>query len=67
MYIVKKDGLYLMNYMFMGVMGIDNNGNLKSIPTGYYSSRRRDAMIVESKEIANALGDTIITVSGKKE
>lgn len=67
MYIVKKDGLYLMNYMFMGVRGIDNDGNLKSIPTGCYSSRRRDAMIVESREIANALGDTIITVYDNKE
>lgn len=67
MYIVKKDGLYLMNYMFMGVKAIDNDGNLKSIPTGYYSSRRQDAMAVERREIANALGDTIIKVYGNKE
>ena len=38
MYIIKKDGLYLMAYQYNGIREFDAKGNYTDIPTGYYSA-----------------------------
>lgn len=65
MYIVKKDGLYLMNYINAGINEMDSDGVYKDMLTGIYSSNIKDAMPIESKLIAERLGGEVIPV--KKE
>lgn len=62
MYIVKKDGLYLMGYMNMGITEYDSRGAYRSVYTGVYSSNRRDAMPVENRTIAEMLGDEVMRI-----
>ena len=63
MYIVIKDGMYLMNYRNFGIQEFDVNGEFGSVLTGLYSTDRRDAMLVEQKSIADALGAKAIYVN----
>jgi len=67
MYIVKKDGLYLMNYINAGIHEMDSDGVYKDMLTGIYSPDIKDAMLIESKLIAERLGGEMIKVKeGKK-
>ena len=66
MYIVTKDGMYLMSYQDFGIREIDKTGEYKTMLTGLYSTRRKDAMLVESKAIADALGAKAEKVSIKE-
>ena len=59
MFIVKKDGLFLMGYKDFGIREIDAKGELTKVLTGIYSERREDAMLVEKKSIADQLGAEI--------
>jgi hypothetical protein len=62
MYMVKRDGLYLMGYLDTGVKGYDASGEYKTMLTGIYSMRRRDAMMFESKALAESFGGDVIRV-----
>ena len=66
MYIVMKDGMYLMGYQNTGIMEQDSTGNTVPVLTGIYSAKKRDAMLVENKYIANQLGGVAILVQEKE-
>lgn len=67
MYMVKKDGFYLMNYISAGIHEMDSDGVYKDMLTGLYSPNIKDAMLIESKLIAERLGGEMIKVKeGKK-
>jgi len=56
MYIVMKDGMYMMNYRDLGIREIDQTGEYRPIMTGLYSVRSEDAMRVKSGAVADTLG-----------
>lgn len=66
MYVIKKDGLYLMNYMYNGIREIVNGEELMDVPTAIYSDNIRDAQLVEHAEIAKIVGGVAIKVKGFK-
>lgn len=62
MYIVEKDGLYMVSYINSGIKEIDSDGVYKEMLTGVYSPNIKDAMKVDSKLIAERLGGNAIAV-----
>jgi len=66
MYIIKKDGLYLMGYRDTGIKETDSQGNYRSFLTGVYSPNRQDAMTVENKAIADLLGGEAIRIPDRR-
>jgi len=65
MYIIKKDGLYLMAYQYNGIREFDAKGNYTDIPTGYYSADRRDAQVFDNTALADTLGAKAIKIQEK--
>lgn len=61
MYIVKKDGLYLIGYQDMGVAEYVS-GEYRKIPTGLYGEKRKDAIMLDSKTFAELFGGEIISL-----
>lgn len=61
MYIVKKDGLYLIGYQDMGVAEYVS-GEYRKIPTGIYGERKTDAIKLDSKAFAELFGGEIISL-----
>ena len=66
MYIIKKDGLYLMGYRDTGIKETDSQGNYRSFLTGVYSPNRQDALTVENKAIADLLGGVAIRIPDRR-
>ena len=66
MYIIMKDGLYLLGYQNTGIMEQDSTGIIVPVLTGIYSTKKRDAMLVENKYIANQLSGVAILVQEKE-
>ena len=65
MYIIKKDGLYLMAYQYNGIKEYDSKGNYIDVPTGYYSADRRDAQVFNDTALADTLGAKAIRIQDK--
>ena len=65
MYIIKKDGLWLMGVRYLGIRHVGTDGVERSLPTGLYGTRRADAMVVEDRSLARALGGEAVQVKAK--
>lgn len=52
MYILKKDGMYLANYLKSGIEEFDKHGFLNPVYTGVWSPDLRDAMPLEDHSLA---------------
>lgn len=63
MFVIKKDGLYLVNYQYMGIREMDMDGKYANIPTGVYSSNIRDAMAFKDGQMAIKVGGKAVKVS----
>ena len=61
MYIVKKDGLYLIGYQDMGVAEYVF-GEYRKILTGLYGERRKDAIVLDSRAFAELFGGEVISL-----
>ena len=48
MYVIKKDGLYLMNYMYNGIREMVNGEELTDVPTAIYCNNIKDAQLYGS-------------------
>lgn len=57
MYIIKKDGLYLIGYQSMGIQEILAEGKLSDILTAIWSNNKKDAHLFESVTLALTLAD----------
>ena len=71
MWLIKRDGLYLMGYQPSGCREIMGNGKMTDILTGAWGSSIRDAKPFDNSYVALAiaenLGGYIVEVSVKEE
>ena len=69
MWLIRKDGLWLMAYQASGIEEFLGNGQLVSMPTCIYSMRQEDAMAFyeefKARNLANMLGADLMVV-GKR-
>lgn len=69
MWLIRKDGMWLMGYRASGIEEFMRDGKLASIPTCLYSERREDAMIFDAELMARNLASLIgadLMVVGKR-
>ena len=59
MYIVRKDGLYLIGYQSMGIQEILVEGKLSDILTAIWSNSKKDAHLFDSRALAVTLADML--------
>ena len=55
MYIIKKDGLYLMGYRYTGIEEMLEEGKVSDVLTAMWGNNKRDARLFESKTFAMTL------------
>lgn len=69
MWLIRKDGMWLMGYQASGIEEFMRDGKLASIPTCLYSERREDAMLFDAeftaRNLANLIGADLMVV-GKR-
>ena len=69
MWLIRKDGLWLMGYQASGIEEFLADGKLTSMPTCIYGDRREDAMVFEEEFKARNLAkllDADLMVVGKR-
>lgn len=59
MYIIKKDGMYLMGYRPSGLTEYDKHGNPTPVYTGIWCSNRRDAKVFDNESFAKTFAGMI--------
>lgn len=69
MWLIRKDGLWLMGYQASGIEEFLGNGQLVSMPTCVHGDRREDAMAFDeefkARNLAKLLGADLMVV-GKR-
>lgn len=70
MYIIKKDGLYLMGYKPSGLTEYDKNGKPQEVYTGIWGTDKHDAIPFDNKAFveifAGMIGGQVIKVAMKE-
>lgn len=59
MYIIKKDGMYLMGYRPSGLTEYDKTGKPVEVFTGIWGGSKRDAKLFENKSFAESFAGMI--------
>ena len=66
MYIIVKDGLYLMEVRNLGIREVNAQGVFADVQTGIYTADRRDAKVFESGYLAQVLGAVAVRIDAKE-
>ena len=59
MWLIRKDGMWLMGYQASGIREFLGNGHLASVPTCIYSAKLQDAMPFEDETMARNLAQLL--------